>query len=210
MGVLPEEARHGRKGSPRPPHQESEEGGVTAERIARSIRVDPESGCWLWLDAVDTSGYGILRFRGAYWKAHRLSYSVHVGPIPDGLVIDHLCRVRRCVNPEHMVTVTSRENTRRGLSGVLRTHCKRGHEVTPENSYVRKDGSIFCRPCALESARRHYRKHHPEQPAKTHCPQGHEKTPENTRPYGDCRVCNRIRAREAYREKARKRRESAA
>lgn len=105
-------------------------------------------GCWLWTGTINRSGYGTIRIgdHGAF-LAHRWSYEHHVGAIPDGLVIDHLCRTRCCVNPEHMEPVTPRENQRRGLLGALKTHCRNGHEYTPENTYTRQDGRTECRTC---------------------------------------------------------------
>ena len=70
--------------------------------------------CWLWLGAVQTKGYGSFSISGVRYLTHRLSYEDRYGPIPDGLQIDHLCRVRQCINPAHLETVTTQENTRRG------------------------------------------------------------------------------------------------
>lgn len=123
---------------------------IYRDDVARFFsRVDRVAGgCWLWTGTVNRSGYGTLRIgdRGAA-LAHRWSYEHHVGPIPAGLHIDHLCRVRHCVNPAHMEPVTPEENQRRGLLGVLKTHCRHGHEYTPENTYRRADGRTECRTC---------------------------------------------------------------
>lgn len=101
------------------------------------------SGCIEWTADMSNSGYG--RFwigpeKGNKALAHRWSYEYHVGPIPEGLVIDHLCRNRVCVNPEHLEPVTASENVRRGVSGerikasaAARTHCRRGHEYTEDS-----------------------------------------------------------------------------
>ena len=75
-----------------------------------------------------------------------------VGPIPEGLVIDHLCRVRDCVNPAHLDVVTTGENTRRGLRGVLTTHCPKGHAYDELNTFIHH-GSRDCRACARERKR---------------------------------------------------------
>ena len=84
------------------------------ERIARLTEVD-DNGCWLWLGHLDRRGYGRLEVNGTYMNAHRGVYTVFVGPIPDGLHLDHLCRNTTCVNPMHMEPVTNAENQRRAL-----------------------------------------------------------------------------------------------
>lgn len=108
--------------------------------------------CWLWTGPLSDSGYGLLiEKRGGSQtnhRAHRWSYEHHVGPIPDGLVIDHLCRVRHCVNPLHLEPVTSAENIRRGVSfNGSKTHCKRGHEFTEANTGYQNGGYRYCRTC---------------------------------------------------------------
>ena len=78
-----------------------------------SERVDVSGGCWVWTRHVDRKGYGQLWYRGrAHW-AHRISYAVHVGPIEDGMTIDHLCRCPSCCNPDHLEQVTPEENRKR-------------------------------------------------------------------------------------------------
>ncbi len=134
--------------------------------------------------------------------AHRVAYELAIGPVPDGLVVDHLCFNRACVRPGHLEPVTQQENVMRA-----RTHCRKGHEFTPENTYVRPGGTggiqRICRTCNprnygagnIMAARN---------AAKTHCPKGHEYTPENTaydkRPGGRrarrCRECDRSRHRQ--------------
>lgn len=114
--------------------------------------------CWLWQAYVDERGYGTYRLAGRMRKAHRVAYELAVGPIPEGMVIDHLCRVRHCVNPTHLEVVTNDENVRRGLQGEWgksKTHCPHGHAYTPENTYYRPDdGCRGCRECRNEASRR--------------------------------------------------------
>lgn len=109
-------------------------------------RVD-ENGCWIWQREIDTKGYGMARLRGGkkVKRAHRLVYEQNIGPIPPGLELDHLCRVRSCVNPEHLEPVTHRENVRRAVADP--SHCLRGHEYTPENIYAPPRGGRVCRTC---------------------------------------------------------------
>lgn len=84
------------------------------ERFTDSFTPSDESSCWLWQKTIARHGYGIIMNKGKRIYAHRLSYETHVGPIPEGLTIDHLCRVRSCVNPKHLEPVTRGENARRG------------------------------------------------------------------------------------------------
>ena len=108
--------------------------------------------CWLWTACTNQMGYGRFVIQRKWFVAHRLSYeSVH-GPIPDGLELDHLCRVRRCVRPEHMEAVTHAENVRRGNGGRKpATSCPRGHRYEGANVYVRPDGrGRGCRTCRKE------------------------------------------------------------
>jgi hypothetical protein len=104
-------------------------------------KVDKTSTCWLWTAYCDEKGYGRFRLNGTMIRVHRWTYERFVGPIPDGLVIDHLCRVRNCVKPGHLEVVTDAENWRRGQSPTVihafKTACNKGHDFTPENTYVR-------------------------------------------------------------------------
>lgn len=160
-------------------------------------RVARGEDCWTWTGSKTTGGYGNLRWRGGYEYAHRLAYKLAVGPIPEGLHLDHLCRNRSCCNPEHLEPVTQAENTRRGLASYeIRRTCKHGHDISdPGNVYTNPNGHRHCRVCAAaaEAARRK-----PDFPPSS-CPSGHEFTPENTARSADghrrCKECNRARAR---------------
>lgn len=112
-----------------------------------------ENGCWHWTDPLCWDGYAQFWNGTRRVMAHRFSYELFVGQVPHGLVLDHLCRTRHCVNPDHLEAVTQRENVRRSPSALAamyarRTHCNNGHEFTPENTIARSDrpGRV-CRTC---------------------------------------------------------------
>jgi hypothetical protein len=122
-----------------------------------------ESGCWVWLGTVSSHGYGrILRTATRADYAHRISYELFRGPIPKGLQIDHLCRVRCCVNPDHLEVVTAETNKARGDSlnaiNARKTHCEHGHPFDQRNTWERQlpGGKIGrqCRTCRYLAYRR--------------------------------------------------------
>lgn len=116
------------------------------------------TGCWLWTASVKPNGYGQFGVTdGDVRYAHRLAYEFLVGPVPDGLELDHLCRVRHCVNPAHLEPVTRRENLRRGVSANRRkTHCPQGHSYNSVNTYLDKRGGRICRSCMRQRNREYY------------------------------------------------------
>lgn len=98
-------------------------------------RVNKTPTCWLWTGYLDRGGYGTIRVPGKRFKVHRFAYEMLASRIPEGYEIDHLCRIRHCVNPEHLEPVTRKENVLRGESpsakAARQTHCIRGHELLP-------------------------------------------------------------------------------
>ena len=195
------------------------------ERILRNISFEPFSGCWLWLGTCDRGGYARIEVRDPSTKsgyralsAHRACYEAFVGEIPDGLDIDHKCRVRCCVNPAHLEPVTTRENVLRGIragagvaigSGVAanrrlaNNRCPQGHEYDRQYSNGKKRFR-YCAECfRIRTQTEEYRAKRRTGPAtpKTRCKHGHEFTDANTRtdhrangkPFRVCRICERNR-----------------
>lgn len=120
------------------------------DRVSRK-----SDGCWIWTGYVINSGYGQFCYKGRQGLAHRVSYEMNVGVIPDGLVIDHLCCVKLCVNPDHLEAVTYKENNdRAGYYNANKTHCDQGHEYTDENTR-RYPGRRYCRACERVRASTH-------------------------------------------------------
>ena len=120
-------------------------------------KVDRSGGpdsCWTWEGKRDCLGYGLCHFAGE-WFAHRVAYRLAVGPVPDGLELDHLCRNTSCANPAHLEPVTGAENIRRAvLARRERPHCANGHPYTAASLYVLR-GQRFCRTCGTGAARRY-------------------------------------------------------
>ena len=125
-------------------------------------KIQQSSGCWNWVAYKCKKGYGNFRLNGKIRKAHRVSYELLKGIIPENLQIDHLCKNKACVNPDHLEPVTCIENLNReenNLSSVNRrkTRCPKGHEYMGYNLIKRKvDGGRDCRMCNNERNRRSY------------------------------------------------------
>jgi hypothetical protein len=139
--------------------------GLILKQFESLFIPEPTSGCWLWIGSYDSNGYGRfwITADGGHTQAHIVSYERKYGPVPEGLELDHKCRVRCCVNPDHVEPVTHLENVRRGESKrvtiarhKLTTHCPRGHPYDETNTIWKNRGlghvSRGCRTC-----RRQYR-----------------------------------------------------
>lgn len=126
-----------------------------------------DAGCWLWISTPGTRGYGQMRSAFGY-TPHRFAYEIFIGPLPNGMTIEHRCHTedaacaggvtcphRRCCNPTHLEPVSAEENTRRGRRWQLRkTHCPQGHKYDEANTYVDRHGHRHCRRCNADRAAR--------------------------------------------------------
>lgn len=122
-------------------------------------KVEKTDSCWNWTASIDRAGYGRVRNRLGTCLAHRIAYELLIGPIPAGLVLDHLCKNTTCVNPDHLEPVTDAENRRRGdwIAANTTTHCQRGHALDAVTAYVappgtKRPGTRYCRKCAAITA----------------------------------------------------------
>ena len=127
--------------------------GLLPEVAYFNARIAPGGRCWTWTGGTNGVGYGVVSCQRLRGYSHRLMYERCVGPIPAGMVIDHLCRNTLCCNPEHLEPVTHAENIRRSpLVGAKRT-CAYGHDFTPENTYVTPAGARQCLECSRRRGR---------------------------------------------------------
>lgn len=122
-------------------------------RFDRKFILD-QSGCWIWHAAIGSRGYGYFGIKKKILLAHRVSWMIHKGEIPEGMHLDHLCGRKGCVNPDHLEPVSQAENNRRtclrgGSGNSKKTHCPKGHEYNEENTRVYQ-GRRFCRLCKIE------------------------------------------------------------
>ena len=125
-------------------------------------KIRKHNGCWLWRGYKNKDGYGVLFAGGRSWKAHRFYYTKFASEIPKNLTIDHLCRVRHCVNPKHLERVSHQTNVSRGLNGIANNpNCKHGHPYSESNTYYviqRGRQRRRCRICGLIATKKYIKK----------------------------------------------------
>lgn len=181
-----------------------------------NISYDLRTGCWLWAGAKQRQGYGRLgakcNGRPISILAHRVSYEVHVAPIPTEMVIDHRsCRTKACVNPAHLVACSRRENVLQPDGGAglnaAKTVCPKGHPYSGYNLMFSPEGTRLCRTCWRDTQRRCYRARAKrlgkiDRRTITHCPTGHPYSGENLIVSGgrrSCRSCKNQKKRDKRR-----------
>ncbi|MGH3536358.1 MAG: HNH endonuclease signature motif containing protein [Pseudonocardiaceae bacterium] len=129
-------------------------------RFRSKVSISEVTGCWEWTASL-RNGYAAYGERHVNLYGHRVAYEWLVGPIPEGLDLDHLCRNRPCVNPEHLEPVSRRVNLLRGetltAKNATATECPQGHEYNSTNTYVDPEGFRHCKTCRLATSRRLYR-----------------------------------------------------
>jgi HNH endonuclease len=169
-------------------------------------KVEKTETCWLWHGSTSSCGYGCFTIRSTNYPSivlstHRMMYWMTYGRIPEGLEIDHLCRVRHCLNPLHLEAVTSRVNVLRGESSsaknAAKTHCLRGHAFDNENTYIRHCGHRMCRACARQR-KREYSNGPRIYVRQTCCKRGHSLEDAYVYPKTGsriCRECSKMRQR---------------
>jgi len=129
---------------------------LDADALARfmaKVEINDLTGCHVWTACIASNGYGRVNVGGKNRVAHRVAYATLVGEIPEGMYLDHLCKNRACVNPDHLEVVTHDENMARGAWAQM-THCVNGHEFTDENTFVQHGKYRGCRTCRNESVRK--------------------------------------------------------
>lgn len=187
------------------------------DRFWSKVDVRGPSDCWIWQASLNR-GYGQIGSGGKWGRplvAHRVAWELLKGPLPDGVVLDHMCHDaascpvgltcphRRCCNPAHLRITTIGDNVSRSLSA--RTTCKHGHPWTPENTYFNAKGTLCCRVCSInwQRAKREAAGAGIANGLKTQCKRGHPFDEQNTyyRPDGrrECVTCNRERSAARYR-----------
>jgi hypothetical protein len=131
------------------------------EYILQRIEVDSITGCWKWRLSLNHDGYGRANYKHRQMLAHRTSYEAFVGEVPAGQELDHLCRTRECVNPDHLEAVSHYVNIMRGKCfsslNAKKTHCHAGHPLSGSNVYTTRNGGRVCRTCSNAASIRYTR-----------------------------------------------------
>ncbi len=131
------------------------------QQFEKYIMPVTECGCWIWMGYVSENGYGRFspRYKMAPLYAHRTSYEIYKGQIPEGMVLDHLCRIRCCVNPDHLEPVTQLINLARGIGNQNKSkiHCRYGHPFCEENTFYKNNRRI-CRVCDRQRGKLKYQR----------------------------------------------------
>jgi hypothetical protein len=124
-----------------------------SERFERYVYPEPMTGCWLWIGGRDRDGYGKFSVKRRSVRAHRFSYEQFIGPIPEGLLPDHLCRTRSCVRPDHLELVTEQVNILRGIGwaaqNARKAYCPEGHPYDVANTITFRMRDGFARRCRI-------------------------------------------------------------
>ena len=137
---------------------------MSFSKFTLNYLINQETGCWEWTAGKSSDGYAMMYENKKMVYSHRWSYEHYNGKIAEGLHIDHLCRVRHCVNPAHLEAVTTQENTRRGdhsnigIRNKEKLFCPSGHEYTKENTYIKRNRFRVCATCAKQQAKEYYRR----------------------------------------------------
>lgn len=120
------------------------------KRLQEKITIT-DNGCWQWTGSIGLKGYGLTSYKDISYSAHKFIYQLLKGEVPAGLVLDHLCRNRSCVNPKHLEIVTQQVNLLRGKTkaaeNAAKRECIKGHKYTDENTYVKPNGARNCKIC---------------------------------------------------------------
>lgn len=133
------------------------------KRLMNLSYPEPNTGCFIWIGATYNNGYGFININKRSVSAHRLSYFVHKGIIPENFIVDHLCNNKYCINPHHLEAKSQKDNLLRSNSAstlnILKTHCDKGHEFSNENTRLNKQGSRECIACLNERKKKYYLVH---------------------------------------------------
>ncbi len=180
------------------------------------FEIHKDTGCWCWIGAKNEGGYGTVNDGQRVWIAHRLAWVMLVGPIDSDIHLHHLveelgCIGPNCVNPYHLEPLSPEEHVWRNPDNITMVRansdfCERGHELTADNVYIRRNGSRQCRKCrALWNARQHKIKYGTERrPDRTHCKCGHALEGDNAYEWNGqvyCRACHNDHTKRKYHEK---------